>query len=396
TFDGPEPIEWIVLDRNDGEYTLISKYGLTAMPYNKEFVDTTWESCTLRAWLNGTFLNTAFSAEERARLIWKNVANPDNSVFGTNGGGDTKDKAWLLSIDEANKYFNTYEARQCQVTAYAKAQGASETSKGNGWWWLRSPGNRGNFAARINYDGSVYNYGDYVYSGDIVVRPVIVVSIPEEASAPDTAAAETTVDADNVITFGRYEQDDDLSNGPESIEWIVLETDGDTRTVISKYGLDTVPYNRVWTDVTWETCTLRTWLNDTFYHTAFTAEEQAQIIQSTLENPDNPMYGTSGGNATTDKVFVLSIDEAERCFDSNGARACHPTAYAKARRAQVHEDKDTGWWWLRSPGRDSRRAASVLAVGSVFSDGNYVMADNYNVVRPVICLELTPDSGAGV
>ncbi|MBP3696995.1 MAG: hypothetical protein J6J45_05560, partial [Clostridia bacterium] len=63
------------------------------------------------------------------------------------------------------------------------------------------------------------------------------------------------------ITFGSYEQDNDLSNGKEPIEWLVLDKQDGKVLVISKYALDAKPYNDEYVDVTWETCTLRSWLN---------------------------------------------------------------------------------------------------------------------------------------
>ena len=87
-------------------------------------------------------------------------------------------------------------------------------------------------------------------------------------------ASAEEVKRDDVIVFGRYEQDNDLGNGPEPIEWIVLDTQDGKALLLSKYGLDAVPYNDDNNSAgTWETCTLRTWLNDTFLNAAFTQEE---------------------------------------------------------------------------------------------------------------------------
>ena len=66
------------------------------------------------------------------------------------------------------------------------------------------------------------------------------------------------------VVFGKYEQDDDASNGKEPIEWIVLAKEKDRALLISKYGLAAQQYNTEWTDETWETCSLRKWLNETF------------------------------------------------------------------------------------------------------------------------------------
>ena len=93
------------------------------------------------------------------------------------------------------------------------------------------------------------------------------------------------------IVFGRYEQDGDLSNGPEPIEWEIVAEENGRMLLISRYILDCQPYNTELEDVTWETCSLRAWLNDYFYNTAFNSVEQNRILSVTLSNPDNAYYG---------------------------------------------------------------------------------------------------------
>ncbi|MBR5500612.1 MAG: hypothetical protein IKV74_03705 [Clostridia bacterium] len=190
----------------------------------------------------------------------------------------------------------------------------------------------------------------------------------------------------DAVFFGTYEQDNNTANGQEEIEWIVLDKKNGKALIISKYGLDFQRYNTTFTDVTWETCTLRNWLNTTFYTTAFNANQQSKIASTTLTNADNPSYGTQGGNDTTDKVFLLSIDEVKRYFASNTARKLTATAYAKAHGAYV-VNSDSSYWWLRSPGYFSDIAASVSRDGSVYYDGDRVYIGN-NAVRPALWINL--------
>lgn len=193
------------------------------------------------------------------------------------------------------------------------------------------------------------------------------------------------VEVGDSLTFGRYEQDGDSSNGPEDIEWIVLETDGEYATLISKYGLDCQPYNEAFADVTWSDCTLRTWLNDIFLNEAFTASEQLSLQPVTLSNPDNPGYGTLGGPDTTDRIFLLSIQEADEYFDSNWARECIPTEVVM--RAGIPTTDGACLWWLRSPGNHQSYAAYVKGYGDISSFGNMVYP-GYEAVRPVVLLKL--------
>lgn len=99
----------------------------------------------------------------------------------------------------------------------------------------------------------------------------------------------------DIVKFGSYEQDNNTENGSEPIEWQVLEKRSDgSLLVVSRYGLDSQPYNTERTDVTWETCTLRRWLNTTFFDTAFTSSEKSMIAKTRITNASN-IYGTSGG-----------------------------------------------------------------------------------------------------
>lgn len=197
------------------------------------------------------------------------------------------------------------------------------------------------------------------------------------------------------VTFGTYEQDNDKTNGAEAIEWQVLDKKDGKVLLLSKYALDCKKYHEERGTVTWETCTLRSWLNEDFYKTAFTSAEQKYIAETYVMNEDNPDYGTDGGNNTYDNVFLLSIDEVTTYFDED------PDAYDPARRAKVTEyakvqggwysESDNyygnGWWWLRSPGIDSSLAAGVYDSGYVDRFG-FGVDDIIGVVRPALWVEV--------
>ncbi len=196
----------------------------------------------------------------------------------------------------------------------------------------------------------------------------------------------------DAITFGHYEQDNNTANGAEPIEWQVLAREGNRILVISRYALDCQPYNNSFMNVTWESCTLRSWLNGRFLRAAFTSEEQAVIPTVTVNADRNPDYSTSPGNSTTDRVFLLSITEAKQYFISDEARKCAPTAYAIAHGAYVSstykvDGNGTCLWWLRSPGHNSYHAPNVDIDGSVLTHGFLVNYDNYGV-RPALWIDL--------
>ena len=195
------------------------------------------------------------------------------------------------------------------------------------------------------------------------------------------------VSAGDTIEFGRYEQDNNLSNGAEAIEWLVLDVSDGSALVTSRYGLDVKAYNEEWISVTWETSTIRAWLNGEFYASAFTEQERNLIALSEVENADNPVYGKDGGNDTQDRVFLLSLDEAERYFADDDARRLKPTDYAVARDVWVNSDNGNAWWWLRSPGHYGRNAAGVGSFGSISNDGPYVDLGG-NAVRPALRIKI--------
>ena len=192
----------------------------------------------------------------------------------------------------------------------------------------------------------------------------------------------------DTVLFGAYEQDNDLSNGKEEIEWLVLAKEDGKLLVISKYALDWQYYHSTQTNITWEKCSLRSWLNGKFMNNAFSSKEQAMIATTYVSADRNPEYGTNPGNATNDKVFLLSITEAEKYFRTDEDRRCRATAYAFAQGAPIPGFIN---WWLRSPGADQHSAAFVLDHGPIFygwvysygSDGRSACA-----VRPAMWINL--------
>ena len=193
----------------------------------------------------------------------------------------------------------------------------------------------------------------------------------------------------NYVIFGNYPQTNDV-NDNSPIEWLVLESDGETALLISRYALDCKPYNERYEATTWETCTLRGWLNSEFFNKAFSTEEKQYILQSDVSADKNPEYSTNPGNATKDNVFLLSIVEANKYFKSDDARKCAPTDYAIQQGAYASdsykvEGRRACWWWLRSPGYYSNIAALVLTDGSI----NYGSVDlSSDAVRPCVRVRL--------
>ena len=195
------------------------------------------------------------------------------------------------------------------------------------------------------------------------------------------------------VTFGRYPQ----NNGdvPEPIEWLVLENEGNTMLMVSKYALDSKRYHHK-NNISWRDSDLRKWLNgdneDCFLQRAFNAEERERIADSIIYTYNNPDYGTEGCGETHDKVFCLSIEEARKkdYFANNSTRRCEATNYAISNGTLIDDDNDnyrSCLFWLRSPGCIAEEAAVVDLVGAVCASGHF-MVDPTFAVRPALRIKL--------
>ena len=201
------------------------------------------------------------------------------------------------------------------------------------------------------------------------------------------AARDVAFQPGKIVQFGRYPQTTE-GNDDTVVEWQVLDRDGRNALLISRYGLDVQPYTWPHAQVTWEQCTLRIWLNDTFANRAFSQKEQQAILMTTVANgSDEGYWKTDGGNDTQDKIFLLSYRQAEQYFDvtidndENMKSRMQPTDYALAHGAGKRG------WWLRSQGPERDTAARVYSVGAL----DYDFTGVEECVRPALWVNI--DSG---
>ena len=171
TANGKEDIEWIVLAKESNRVLVVSRYALDYQPFHNNSNDTTWEKCTLRAWLNGTFLTTAFSTGERAKILRVTVSADKNSSFKTDPGRQTNDQVFLLSLSEANSLLGD-DLWRCTVTTFSKKQGSSISWDGCCSWWLRTPGINSRCYTYVHSDGGVIIDGCSV-NEKVGVRPAL-------------------------------------------------------------------------------------------------------------------------------------------------------------------------------------------------------------------------------
>lgn len=178
---GKEPIEWMVLDVQDNQMLVISKYGLDCASYNTVLTSVTWENCSLRDWLNNEFLDSAFSDDEQSMIRKASVPFDSNPYYNPISGNSTKDNIFILSATETNKYFMSDYERQCQPTPYAVSRGEYvKHENGCCYWWLRTPGWDSQQAADMSNNGKVRYDGMFVSFGFGVVRPALWIDVNSE------------------------------------------------------------------------------------------------------------------------------------------------------------------------------------------------------------------------
>jgi hypothetical protein len=225
-----------------------------------------------------------------------------------------------------------------------------------------------------------------------LTQPVHTASQPTQTITPQRTGGriEVTPKIGSIMRLGKY-------------DWRVLDVQNGQALLISDKVIEKKRYHTDRVATTWEKCELRGYLNSTFYDSF--GQDKLRISESQINNPNNLWYGTGGGNATTDKIFLMSIEEVDKYFGNSGD-------YANKRRKDDKDGKfvtaSDGWafsnkhdtsrvvyygskgaclWWLRSPGNYSNTAAYVDYDGNVLVFGNYVSAESGGV-RPALWLNL--------
>ena len=193
--------------------------------------------------------------------------------------------------------------------------------------------------------------------------------------------------------FGHYEQDNDLTNGSEPVEWIVLDVTDGKALLLSKYVLDVRPFHSKNTTATWAECTLRQWLNSDFLENAFTEEEQGVILRTEVDNSKSQgfrEYDTYSGSDTEDKVFLLSVHECkDQYFNKSylgNAWIAEGTPYAIAQGVTKNRSGYL-FWWLRSPGAYGNAAATLSKGGY----GYGTVDEAVGGIRPALWVRVESD-----
>lgn len=274
----------------------------------------------------------------------------------------------------------------------------------------RMPENPVHHCTKLN-DDSDYTDWDYVYFGSYPQTEVTGDALTSEIIGADYDAdgdAEVGGEKYRRISKGDTNYDVYFGDGVyryfkwEPIRWRVLRNEGTTLCLMVNNALDCKFYDVDTRRNTWENCELRNWLNSSFYHMAFSIEEQEAVVEWDVVNEDNPKYGTVGGNNTKDKVYLPSIGEmgnpqygfCGNITTGSVSRYLQASDYAHVRGISLSTfsqcSGNCNWCWLRSPASTSHYAAFVGGSGYVDLNGSSFFSVGYGVV-PVVHINSSSD-----
>lgn len=203
------PIEWLVLDIDDGKALLLCRYGMDAKPLFSVPSQTIWKDSGLRAWLNNEFINMAFAESEKAAIAETTVINGKSEVYRgyvSNGGEDTLDKIFILSYDEVHEYLGVsvgggHFIANAAPTRFAKKAGVSIArdlyNTPMATWWLRTPSYMSKKAVCVDEYGSITD--ESVDCTSIAVRPAMWISLEDAISADLMVVEESNIQPDKAM-----------------------------------------------------------------------------------------------------------------------------------------------------------------------------------------------------
>ena len=530
-----DPIRWRIIALQDGTACLLADRLLDCQPYHAEDEPVSWESSTVRSWLNGYgaeknsagldyrgigFLDLAFTDAEREAVLQTSLENRPNPLYATDSGSDTEDRVFLLSCDEVfssdtaarNGFYagNGYDdpARRFRATLFAKCRGAWWSSvdgyMGNSFWFMRTNGYTRKGVTYICDFGYTYPRGTISTCEDACILPAIQIDLDLAHPEPDGTVSSRDVlenafrrsteedlrkrdlivnpavrpDPDapdgkqvtySLIRFGKYPQSEIVPNPAEAsrgsladrelygkleaadwvdgeteldgrrfirvfsadetgnqhpryfacepLVWRVLEVRNGTALLLSNAAVECEPFQADLQDISWENCTLRSWLNGygpqanssgcdfsgrrkSFLDLAFSAEEQEAILETTVRNEPNYYFGTDSGAHTKDRIFLLAESELFICDSAeihgfsrsdavpDRARQFRPTDYALW-KGVWKESGDSGnvFWITRTTGYTHTNVVYLDESGCMYNRGILVTCRDAAVI-PALVLDL--------
>ena len=412
--DSPSDIEleWIPLEKTDNYILLISKYVLVTEPYNKDGSRSNFENSSLYEYLNGELVDGIFNGADKNKLVRLNSFN---------------DTMFILDEDMIKKYFSNSSGEYCPKKAATKTMPSSHL-KVNGSKYEHNWNNfnaeylidsKGDFDALVKYVdacGGINNYGTLLDAYKYGIRPAIYLDLHPESSKESVKiidrktkelrndwsimykwsrasiseskrkyenaikakgkkkASESEIKIENNYTsldesvfFGRYEQDGNLENGVEDIEWNIVKREDGKVLLLSKYIIESEIISDNQHVPIYDETVIRNKLVGEYYDKFFNDEEKEIIVQRDLNNLDCPLkkYGKNRTYNSDDKMFLLSLEEIRKYFgDTNKdleklkTKATYYVTDVKDVRRKINDIDVANSFWLRSPGINDGFASS--------------------------------------
>lgn len=517
-----DPIRWRIIGLDGGNACLMADRLLDCQPFNVKEGPVSWESSTLRSWLNSYpaeengagidyrgkgFLDTAFTAAQREAVLRSAVANRPNGMYCTDCGNPTEDYVFLLSNDEVfsspaaarNGFYaasgHDDPAKRFRSTLYAKCRGSWWSSvngyMGNSFWFMRTNGYTPESVTYICDFGYIYQRGTISTCEDAGVLPALWIDLDLAKIKPAgtvssrdirEGASQTEAEADPrnkdqivnpvgrpdpeapdgkevtyaLIRFGSYPQseitpgsDGELYEKLGSAEWDrdeceldgrcflrvsssddtaryfacdpllwrVLEVRDGTALLLSHTAVECEPFQADLRDVSWESCTLRCWLNgygaeanasaedfsgngESFLDRAFTAEEQEAILETAVRNEKNYYFSMDSGAGTEDRIFLPAESElfvhdsseihgfSRRDDIPDRAKQFQPTDYALYKGVWKEAgERGSVFWITRTTGYTHDNVVYVDESGYMYNRGILVTCADAAVI-PALVLDL--------
>ncbi len=405
--DDKTPVKWRILEKNGNDALLMADKCLDIQPYYDNvdlYINTVkYKDSTLRTWLNDDFYNAVFSDTEKKAV--KKTKLMDNNIYMldyiyildkedlTNNDYGFNSSYYAFSDDTPNMMSQATATDYAIDDSYANDMICDEKYIG---WWIRDDG---------SYDYYITQAGELcmAYAASIrkYVRPVLHVDL-SLISYEDTESVNAGIDncVYDCIYFGKYWQKDtnndgivDKNDDRTSVKWRVLSADGNDAFIMADKNLDYREYNNIYRNVTWQTCDIRNWLNNEFYNEAFDEAEKEAIRTTYVNNSVNPDTVLKNEENTTDRIYLLSVDEAinpeygfpEYMYASTHIRRVHDTDYVNGLRAKYNFSNKE--YWLLRNGIDDNEVI-------INSDGNIIKGGSVDEkigIRPVLHIDLSKE-----
>lgn len=414
-----EPVEWILLYRDDNNAYLMSKYVLDSAQYNNEKprfergayiydsniydLASDWEHSTLRKWMSGTMYDELFNDEEKSLI---NTTYLDNTYVKdyehyTVGGNHTEDKLYILNEEELFHFLgkggideDESKLKAAKGTDYAIKQKNLNVDYHNDWYkgysdyWIRNVKITESDLAVIRANGK-YNHKVNIYDKRYGIRPCITIKLKEsyDMARIDLSKDVRDVSADykviedkkeaelskyDTVKLGRWLDD---KNNVELI-WYVIAKENGMKLLLSKDVVTKEKYNKKKVDeVHWKDSNARIYLNDEFYNLVFNDEEKKKIQSVNLKTSDNST-SLKSEEYTLDKVFLLSYDEVMKYIGMDNINLLEAKPFDKTRVSS---------WALRTPGSKENRISIVSSSGKIDLKGN--PSNNQQGIRPAMWIK---------